>query len=102
MTSAFPDSGVLLSVRGEARQLVAPDYATVAATVTSSRGSKAEAVRVAAAGLASLTADLTAHGGVALEAATERHPLTWSAQSVTSYAERVHDGTTGLPQLTAS
>ena len=55
-------AGVLLSVRGEARQMVSPDYATVAATIAASRGSKAEAVRAAAASLDSLTADLRAHG----------------------------------------
>src|ERR1700722_7850148 len=75
--------------------MVPPDYALVAATITSSRGSKAKAVRAVAAGLDSLTADLAAQGGVALDAATGRQPLTWSAQSVTTYAERAHDETTG-------
>jgi uncharacterized protein YggE len=93
-------AGVLLSVRGEARQMVSPDYATVAATIAASRGSKAEAVRAAAASLDSLTADLRAHGGVALDADTERRPLTWSAQSVTTYAEQAHDDTTGRYQPT--
>jgi hypothetical protein len=37
------DPGLLLSVRGEARRMVPPDYALVAATVVSSRGSKADA-----------------------------------------------------------
>ena len=43
--------------------MVPPDSALVAATVASSRGSKAEAVRAAAAGLDSLTADLAARAG---------------------------------------
>jgi uncharacterized protein len=90
----------LLSVRGEARHVVPPDYATVAAAVGVTRGSKAEAVRAAAAGLASLTADLTARGGVTLEAGTERRPLTWSAQSATTYTERTLDKETGRHQLT--
>ena len=64
-------AGLRLSVRGEARQMVPPDYALVAATIASSRGSKVEAVRVAAAELDSLTADLAARGGVALDAGTE-------------------------------
>jgi uncharacterized protein YggE len=93
-------AGLLLSVRGEARRMVPPDYALVAATIASSQGSKAEAVRTAATGLDSLTADLAARGGVALDAGSGRHPLTWSAQSVTTYAERVHDENTGRYQPT--
>ena len=80
--------------------MVPPDYALVAATIASSQGSKAEAVRAAATGLDSLTADLAARGGVALDAGTGRRPLTWSAQSVTTYAERAHDETTGQYQPT--
>ena len=44
-------AGLLLSVRGEAHQMVPPDYAAVAAAVEVTRGSKAEAVRAAAVGL---------------------------------------------------
>ena len=93
-------TGLLLSVRGEARRMVAPDQAQVDVTVEVSRGSKAEAARVAAAGLDGLTADLAALGGVTLEAGTERRPLTWSAQSMTTYAERAHDQDTGQYQPT--
>ena len=93
-------AGLLVSVRGEARRMVPPDSALVAATVASSRGSKAEAVLAAAAALDSLTADLAARGGVALDAGTGRRPLTWSAQSVTTYAEHAHDVTTGQYQPT--
>ena len=93
-------AGVLVSVRGEARQMVPPDSALVAAAVASSRGSKAEAVRAAAVALDSLTADLAARGGVALDAGTGRRPLTWSAQSVTTYPEHAHDVTTGQYQPT--
>ena len=57
-------------------------------------------MRAAAASLDSLTADLRAQGGVALDADTERRPLTWSAQSVTTYAEHAHDETTGRYQPT--
>jgi uncharacterized protein YggE len=88
-------AGLLLSVQGEARRMVAPDYAIVAVTVSSSQGSKAEAVRTAAAALASLTADLAARGGVALDASTGRRPLTWSAQSVATYPERARGESTG-------
>jgi uncharacterized protein len=88
-------AGLLLSVRGEARRMVPPDYALMAVTVSSSRESKAEAVRAAAVALASLTADLAARGGVALDAGTGRHPLTWSAQSVSTYEEHAHNPDTG-------
>lgn len=93
-------AGVLLSVRGEARRMVAPDYAQVDVTIAVSRGSKAEAARAAAEGLDGLTADLAALGGVALEAGTGRRPLTWSAQSMATYAERAHDKDSGQYQPT--
>ena len=80
--------------------MVAPDYATVAATIASSRASKNEAVRATAAALDRLTADLAAHGGVTLEADTERHPLTWSAHSATTYAERAYDDRSGRHEPT--
>jgi uncharacterized protein len=86
----------LLSVRGEARQVVPPDSVTMTATVEVTRGSKAEAVRTAAANTGSLTAELAARGGVALEAGTERRPLTWSAQSATTNPERSHDKKSAL------
>jgi uncharacterized protein YggE len=93
-------AGLLLSVRGEARRMVPPDYALVAAMIASSRGSKAEAVRAAAAALVSLTTDLAARGGVPLDAGSGRRPLTWSAQSAATYAERAHDQDTGQYQPT--
>ena len=80
--------------------MVAPDYATVAATIASSRASKAEAVRATATALDRLTTDLAAHGGVTLEADTERHPLTWSAHSATTHAERAYDDRTGRHEPT--
>ena len=88
-------AGPLLSVRGDARKMVAPDYAILAATITSSRDSKAEALRAAASGLERLTADLAALGAVALTPETERRPLTWSAQSATTRPEHAHDEVTG-------
>jgi uncharacterized protein YggE len=93
-------AGTLLSVRGEARQVVPPDAVTMTATVQVTRGSRAEALRTAAANLDSLTAELAARGGVALEAGTERRPLTWSAQSATTRAERSYDKQTGSHELT--
>jgi len=88
-------SGPLLSVRGEARLTVAPDCVILAGVIESSRGSKAEALRAAAASLDGLTADLASLGGVALGVGTQRRPLTWSAQSATTHVERDHDKKTG-------
>jgi uncharacterized protein len=93
-------AGPLLSVRGEARRMVPPDYAMVAAGIECQRGSKAEAMRAAAAELDSLTADLGAQGGVALDAGAGRRPLTWSAQSAATHAESAYDERTGRHQLT--
>lgn len=90
-------AGLLMSVRGEARRMVAPDYAEVAVTIAASRGSKAEAARAAAAAMDSLTAELGALGGAALDAGTGSGPLTWSAQSMTTYAERGRPPRSGLP-----
>ncbi len=88
-------AGPFLSVRGDARQTVAPDYVTLAGTIGISRGSKGEALRAAAASLDRLIADLTALGGEALSVETERRRLTWSAQSATTRAERAHNEQTG-------
>ena len=88
-------TGPFLSVRGDARQTVAPDYVILAGAIELSRGSKAEAVRAAASSLDRLTADLAALGGVALGVDTERRPLTWSAQSATTRVERDHNKKTG-------
>src|SRR5262249_5717775 len=79
---------------------VPPDCAVVTAGIECLRGSKAEAVRAAATELDGLTADLAAQGGVALDAGTGRRPLTWSAQSATTYADRVYDERTGRHELT--
>jgi len=93
-------SGPFLSVRGDARLTVPPDYVILAGAIELSRGSKAAAVRAAAASLDRLTADLTALGAVALGVETERRPLTWSARSATTRVERDHDKKTGRYQPT--
>ena len=93
-------AGLLLSVRGEARRMVPPDCAVVAAGIECQRGSKAEAMQATAAELDSLTADLAAQSGVALDAGTGRRTRTWSAQSATTHAERAYDERTGRHELT--
>jgi uncharacterized protein YggE len=88
-------AGPLLSVRGDARQTVAPDYVILAGPIELSRESKAAAVQAAAAALDRLTTDLASLGAVALGVETERHRLTWSAQSATTRAEREQSEQTG-------
>jgi uncharacterized protein len=88
-------SGPVLSVRGDARQAVAPDSAELDGVLSSSRPAKADAVRAVAGELDRLTADLSALGGVALTPETGRAPLTWSAHSATTHPEQAEDETTG-------
>jgi uncharacterized protein len=93
-------SSALLSVRAEARQLVAPDYAVVEGLIEQTTGSKAETVRLAAASVDRLTTDLAALGGVPFEAGAQRQPLTWSVYSSGTRDERYHDKETGRMERT--
>ena len=79
--------GVLLSVRAESRQLVAPDYAVLDGMFDHTAGSKVEAVGSVTASLDRLTADLAALGAVPFDEATGRRPLTWLAYSSTTREE---------------
>ena len=81
----------LLSVRAEARQLVAPDYAVVDGLIEHTARSKAEAVRSVTDSLDRLTADLAALGAVPFDAGADRRPLTWSAYSWGTHEELYHD-----------
>ena len=81
----------LLSVRAEARQFVAPDYAVVDGLIEYTAGSKPEAVRSAAGSLDRLTADLAALGAVPSDQGAGRRPLTWSAYSLATREELYHD-----------
>jgi len=90
----------LLSVRAEARQLVAPDYAVVDGLIEHTARSKAEAVRSVADSLDRLTADLAARGAVPFDEGAGRRPLTWSAHSSATREERYHDKGTGRVQRT--
>jgi uncharacterized protein YggE len=93
-------AGPLLSVRGDARLTVAPDYVILSGAIEVSGDAKAAAVRAAAAALDGLTADLAALGAVALSAGTERSRLTWSAQSAATRPERRENEQTGNYELT--
>jgi uncharacterized protein len=81
----------LLSVRAEARQLVAPDYAVLDGLIEHTAGSKVEALRSLTASLDRLTADLVALGAVPFDQGAERRPLTWSAYSSATREEVYHD-----------
>src|SRR5436305_2711555 len=81
----------LLSVRAEARDLVAPDYAVVDGLIEHTAGVKAEAVRSVAASLDRLLAELAALDAVPFDAGAGRRPLTWSAHSWTTREELYHD-----------
>jgi len=81
----------LLSVRAEARQLVAPDYAVVDGLIEHTAGSKVEAVRSVTDSLDRLTADLVALGAVPFDESAGRRPLTWSAYSAATREELYHD-----------
>ncbi len=81
----------MLSVRAEARQLVAPDYAVVDGLIEHTAGSKVEAVRSVTGSLDRLTADVAALGGVPFDEGAGRRPLTWSAYSSATREELYHD-----------
>ena len=81
----------LLSVRAEARQLVAPDYAVVDGLIEHTARSKVEAVRSVTGSLDRLTADLVALGAVPFDEGAGRRPLTWSAYSSATREELYHD-----------
>jgi uncharacterized protein YggE len=79
---------MLISVRGEAELTVPPDYCVQRGTLTAVEATKADALRAVAGSQFRLIADLTALGAVALTAATERAPLTWSAESARTEFEQ--------------
>src|SRR5690349_13830493 len=81
----------LLSVRAEARELVAPDFGVVDGLIEHTAGSKAEAVRSVAGSLDRLTAELAALGAVPFDEGVGRRPLTWLAHSWSTREELYHD-----------
>ena len=85
----------LLSVRGEARATVAPDFGVLNGVLRATEATKPAALQVAAAGLSQLTSDLGSLGGVQLAVGSERSPLSWSAYSATTEVEHEHDEQTG-------
>lgn len=94
------DEGLVLSVRGEAHAMVAPDVVVLGGGVAVWQDSKQDALAGAAAALDRFTRDLSELGGVPLTVASERSPLTWSASSATTYVERDHNKETGRAEPT--
>jgi uncharacterized protein len=90
----------LLSVRAEARQLVAPDYAVVDGLIEHTARSKVEAMRSVTGSLDRLTADLAALGAVPFDEGAGRRPLTWSAYSSATREEFYHDKETRRTERT--
>ena len=91
---------LLVSVRGDARQVVPPDCAVLAGQVTVIQSSKQEAVRAAAGFLGALTSELAALGGAPLTVESTRSALTWSAHSATTHPESEHNPETGRHEPT--
>lgn len=85
---------VMLSVRGDARRSVAPDYAIVRTAVEATADTKAAALELVAAAQQRVIGALGALGGVPLTAESERAALTWSAHSLHSYEEHSKQGPT--------
>ena len=95
MSEASETITALLSVRGEARVTVAPDFGVLNGVLRATQDTKAEALEVAAAGLSQLTSELGSLGGVPLTVGSERRPLSWSAYSATTEVEHEHHEQTG-------
>ena len=86
------DAGsVLLSVRAEARQLVAPDYAVVDGLIEHTAGSKEEALRSASASVDRVTTDLAAAGGVAFDEGAQRRRSRLIAVQPRPYLQALED-----------
>ena len=86
----MPDE-VVLSVRGEAQQAVAPDAAVLRGQLTAFALSKSEALALVRTAQDALVAALSGLGAVPLTPDTERAALTWSVRSVGTHDERTFD-----------
>jgi uncharacterized protein YggE len=80
-----------LSVRGDARLMVAPDAVAFLCQITVSRAEKSQSLRAAAVVLERLVGDMVELGGLPLTVDNARAGLTWSASSTTTWAQRGYD-----------
>ena len=85
----------MLSVRGEATRMVAPDYLTLQCGINRSANSKADALAQIRAAQNRLAGILAALGGVVLTVDAHRSQLTWIFGSVTTHDEHDLDKSTG-------
>ena len=85
----------VLSVRGEARLTVPPDFVRLHCDVRVTAGSKVDALAGVRAAQQRLTGALTDLGGVVLTVESRRSALTWSMGSVGSHEEHDFDEMTG-------
>jgi uncharacterized protein YggE len=88
-------SSAIITVRGRAEAMVAPDRGVLHGAVRTIADDKPEALRAAAAMLAQIQSDLGALGGVVRTVETERHPLTWSALAARTNPEWDESGKGG-------
>jgi len=93
---------VVLSVRGEARRTVAPDFVVLHGRLSSFATSKGEALAVVRAAQDALVAGLRRLGGVPLAVDSERSALTWSVGSISSHDERDFDPGRGAGRVFAA
>lgn len=82
---------VLLSVRGEARAIVAADAAMLNGLLKATQDTKAAALEAVAAAQREMTSELGSLGGVPLTVESRNQPLTWSAYSATTELEHEDD-----------
>ena len=77
----------LVSVRGEARMTVAPDFGALNGTLEATEDTRPAALATVAGALRQLTEALGSLGGVARTAGSQRSALTWAAHSATTQPE---------------
>lgn len=86
---------VVISVRGDAEQLVAPDVGTVHCAIRTVADSKAAVLRDAAAAQDALIDDLTHFGAVPFTAEEPKQPIAWLTHSATTELEYGFDEVSG-------
>jgi uncharacterized protein YggE len=90
----------VLSVRGEARRMVAPDYATFRCGLRGGGSSKSDALELVRQTQDAIVDALAQLGGTALTPETGRAALTWSVGTMSTHPVRKFDKGTGRSTLT--
>lgn len=84
-----------LSVRGEARRTIAPDFVVLQCGLRTTAGSKGDALALLHADQQRLIGALTELGGAPLTVENRQHDLTWSTASIGTHQEHDFDKQTG-------